>query len=294
MFGYVRPLKPMLRICEYDTYKAVYCGLCKQLSRSYGLFARWTLSYDFAFLALLDMALQEEAPQFSKESCLYNPFKKRACCICAKSLERSAAAAMLMLYYKVLDNIADENIPKKWAYRMILPFVRRARRKARKDYGALDDFIGAQMKDQAVLEQNNCGSVDRASEPSANCLAALFELLSENSGQRRALKRLGYLMGRWVYLMDALDDMEQDIENKRFNPFAACMDGECPEGRRESAVLSLNLTVGEIVKTYGLLDLHRYGDILSNILDLGLKSTMNQILIKARAENKLKEKKPND
>ena len=73
VFGYIKPWKPQLRICEFDTYKAIYCGLCKQLSHSYGPFARLTLSYAFTFLALLDMALKDESPQFKTENCLYNP-----------------------------------------------------------------------------------------------------------------------------------------------------------------------------------------------------------------------------
>lgn len=36
---------------------------------------------------------------------------------------------------------------------------------------------------------------------------------------RRVLYRLGYLMGRYVYLCDALDDIESDLKKHRYNPF---------------------------------------------------------------------------
>ena len=79
----------------------IYCGLCKQLSHSYGPFARLTLSYDFTFLALLDMALKDESPQFKTENCLYNPLKKKPCCVSCQSLHYSASVAMLIYYYKM-------------------------------------------------------------------------------------------------------------------------------------------------------------------------------------------------
>lgn len=73
MFGYIKPFKGMLRVCEYETYKAVYCGLCKQLGREYGPFARLTLSYDFTFLALLDLSLSGEHLAFAPGRCMAQP-----------------------------------------------------------------------------------------------------------------------------------------------------------------------------------------------------------------------------
>ncbi len=280
VFGYIKPWKPQLRICEFDTYKAIYCGLCKQLSHSYGPFARLTLSYDFTFLALLDMALGDESPQFKTENCLYNPLKKKPCCVSCQSLHYSASVAMLIYYYKILDNIQDERYPKKLLYRLALPFARRARKKAAAEYPKLDRRIGEQMKDQAALEQNNCDSVDRASEPTANCLAFLFEELSQEEGERRVLSRLGYLLGRWVYLCDALDDIGEDIAKKRYNPFvlrSGAPDGLPLDRLREEAVFSLNLTMGEIVKSFDLLRLRRYEGILSNVINLGLKATVQTL-----------------
>ena len=278
MFGYIQPFKPMLRICEYDTYKAVYCGLCKQLSRSYGPFARMTLSYDFTFLALLQLALDEKPPQFERQNCLYNPLKKRPCCVGCKSLQFSASAAMLLLYYKLLDNIADERYPKKVLYQVAYPFVRRAWKKARMLLPELDEKIGGQMQRQALLEQRQCSSVDEASEPIAICLSALFCSISSEEGERRILERLGYLLGRWIYLADALDDLDEDRAKGRYNPFIFMWDGQEAAAQKEQAILSLNMTVGEIIKTFDLLHLHRYQDIFCNVIQLGLQATVRRIV----------------
>lgn len=279
MFGYIKPFKPQLLICEFDTYQAVYCGLCKQLSSSYGPFARLTLSYDFTFLALLDMALsEEEHPSFKRQNCLYNPLKKKFCCQSCGALQNSASAAMLMMYYKVLDNISDERLIQKIAYRLVLPVAARARKKAcAAGFSQADSFIADQMKKQAELEHNNCDSADQASEPTAKSLSYLFALLSEDSEQKRVLTRLGYLLGRWVYLIDALDDIKEDKANNRYNPFLLrAQAGDSLKTLRENAILSCNLTIGEISKTFDLLKIYRYEGILENIINLGLKSSVEQ------------------
>ena len=113
MFGYVKVCKPELKIKEFEFYKAVYCSLCKQLGKEYGPLARLTLNYDFTFLALLSMALDDENYTACRKRCTCNPLKK---CnyICEKEqLSFPSGAAMIMLYYKLLDNIADEKGFKK-------------------------------------------------------------------------------------------------------------------------------------------------------------------------------------
>ena len=92
---------------EYDTYKAVYCGLCKQLGKAFGPFSRMTLSYDFAFLSLLSLGVAEECRGFKREPCAANPLKKKPCLCACEDSAFSASAAMLMLYYKVKDNYQD-------------------------------------------------------------------------------------------------------------------------------------------------------------------------------------------
>ena len=116
MFGYVRACKPEMRIKEFEMYKAVYCSLCKELGRQYGPLARMTLSYDFAFLAILNMSLKTNGCSLERKMCTCNPLKKCQY-LCDKSdLDMPAAAAMIMLYYKLLDNIEDEKGIKKFFY----------------------------------------------------------------------------------------------------------------------------------------------------------------------------------
>ena len=76
MFGYVKAYKPELRIKEFEFYKAVYCSLCRDLGKKYGIVSRFSLSYDFTFLALLNMSLKNGCNEIERKSCVFNPLKK--------------------------------------------------------------------------------------------------------------------------------------------------------------------------------------------------------------------------
>ena len=319
MFGYVKPFQPELKIKEFDTYKAVYCGLCKQLGRSFGPFSRFTLSYDFAFLAMLDMALEEGCPTFRRERCFVNPLKKKFCCCENRSQDFSAAAAMVMVYYKVKDNLRDEGFGGRLAAGLLYPMAAAARKKAVKRYPRLDEIICRMYEEQSQLEQAGCCRIDEAAEPTAKAMSALCGMMTRTTApdggqsQRRVLERLGYLLGRWIYLVDAMDDLEEDLRKKRYNPFilsarrplqeppepaATQEDVPPPEGTAgppgelqerldvlmERAAGSVNLTMGEIANAYELLDLNRYQSLLDNVIYLGLKDVANSIRFKKKEQ----------
>ena len=121
MFGYIRIAKPELKIKEYETYKAVYCTLCRTLGKEYGIWTRFTLSYDFTFLALLNMALSDGCDEAERKHCVCNPLKKCNYCKNDEKIKMPAAAAIIMVYYKLLDNIADEKGIKKLGFILLKP-----------------------------------------------------------------------------------------------------------------------------------------------------------------------------
>lgn len=281
MFGYIRPYNPELKMKEYEAYKAVYCGLCGQLGRSFGWFSRLTLSFDFTFLSMLHMAMSEEEPAFDKCRCCVNPFKGVVRVTACGHLDFSAAVAMIMLYHKLMDNRRDSGFFGRLWWGALTPFAARARRKALLTASEADILLSRAMVEQAKLEDALCDSVDAACEPTASALSGIFALLSEDPGQRRVLERLGYLMGRFVYLCDALDDMEEDGKRGGYNPFIlrAGKGGDL-DGAVESGRDSLYLTIGEIIKAYDLLSPRRFQPILHNTVNYGLKASVDAILMK--------------
>ena len=296
MFGYVKAYKPDMRVREYEVYKAAYCTLCRQLGRSYGPFARMTLSYDFTFLALLHMSFQEACTGFERKRCAFNPLKK--CSYCkqtGESMDFAAAAAMIMLYYKLKDNIADSGFWKSLGYRMLLPLFVHAKKKAGKLYPEVEALTARYISDQSALEKAGCESLDRAAEPTAAALSALCCFCGENDTQKRVLERIGYCVGKWVYLLDAAVDLEDDLRSGGYNPLAAGRKGISGDPAGETAFIkearerikaNLNVCVAEACKAYELLDVKRYDEILANILYLGLPASQKQALAGKKAEQK--------
>jgi hypothetical protein len=289
LFGYIKPCKPELKIHEFESYKAVYCGLCRQLGRSYGAFARLTLSYDFTSLCMMGSALTDEAASFESCRCCVNPLKKvrMGKALCGENhddiLHFGADIAALMIYYKLLDNIQDSGFWKRCGYKILKPIAAKARKKAAAARPEADQRIARFVERQRQVELAGSDSIDEAAEPSAEAMAFLFMLLAKKESDRRILERLGYLIGRYVYLCDALDDLEDDEKSGNYNPFLRKYDHENPEQRRlvrEEAKQSLYLTVGEIAKANDLLTLYKFEPILHNIAHLGLRAGVEEILHK--------------
>ncbi len=273
MFGYIKASKPDLRVREYETYKAVYCTLCRRLGRSYGPIARMTLSYDFTFLALLNMSLCDGCDGFERRRCAFNPFKKCNYCKNDTAVEMPAAAAMILLYYKILDNIGDERGIKKLGYLLLKPMFSGAHKKAAKRYPEIEEIAARYIKAQECLERDGCTELDRAADPTAQMMSEILLLCSSDEGQKRVLSRLGYCIGRYIYILDAACDLEDDIKSGSYN----VLKNEDAENQREYAAgrvrPQLYFCVNEATKAFELLDIKKYRDILGNIVYLGLEET---------------------
>ena len=141
MFGYIKVKKEELKIKDFEVYKAVYCSLCKKLGKSYGILSRLTLSYDFAFLSLLNISLKSGCVSFERKRCAFNPLKKCNYCKSSDELDMPSAAAMIMLYYKILDNIKDEKGLKKLGFLLLKPIFSGAHKKAAKKYPFIEETV---------------------------------------------------------------------------------------------------------------------------------------------------------
>lgn len=283
MFGYVKAKKTELRVWEYETYKAIYCSLCKRLGKTYGFLARLTLSYDFTFLALISISQKEGPNKFHKKPCAFNPLKKCTYCKDGKEdLEFAAGAAMVMLYYKLLDNIDDSSGIKKLLYKLLVPFFQAKHKKAKTLYPEIDLIVETYIKNQTKLEIQNCTNLDEISEPTSDALGKIFEKSSNGEMGKRALYQLGYCLGKWVYLIDVANDIEKDIKNGNFNPIK----NEVPTGispkdyAKDRLLPILNTCIFNATKSFELIEIKKYKGILENILYLGLKEVQATVFSK--------------
>lgn len=279
MFGYVQVYKPELRIKEFEFYKAVYCSLCRDLGKKYGLVSRFSLSYDFTFLALLQLSLDDGNVNTCRKRCVCNPLKKCNYLCGGEMGDMPSAAAEIMLYCKLKDNISDEGFFKANFYRVLKLFSKKGYGRAIKQYPEIAEIFEKYIKSQNEIEKQNIQNIDMAADPTAQMLSSLFALCSPN-GEDRALKRLGYCMGRWIYILDAAADLQQDIKKGRYNPLTdeAQKQDNIKDFLRQKVEGSLNMCINESKAAFELLDVMRFKNILGNIVYIGLEETQKRIL----------------
>ena len=284
LFGYVKIDKPELKIGDYEVYKGVYCSLCKEMGRSFGLLSRFTLSYDFAFLALLKMSLVNSCPKFKNSRCSFNPFHKCSCCEKdEESVKYSSYIAMIMLYYKVKDNIDDSRFFKRMLIYIILPIVVVYHNKAKKKYPKIDEVFANAMLQQSKLEKEDCDNIDISSNPTATALGEVFAFGEQDEQQRKILRHLGYCIGRYVYIMDATDDLQQDLNNGGYNTFVISKKlskGDDITNVKIEASEIIERTISETINTYELLKINRFQNIFDNVIYDGLNKEKERIINK--------------
>lgn len=266
MFGYIKTHRPELKVKEDEAYKGIYCSLCRTLGKRYGLMSRLFLSYDSTFLALALMALSDEKVCFEQKRCPFNPSKK--CNFCKnESIELNFAAdvSVLLLYHKIKDNISDSTLFKAILYRILLLLVTASYKKAVKNCPQGAIIITEYMIRQAVVEEKQTASIDEAAEPTAMLLAELYAFGEEDADAGRLRSQVGYHLGRWVYMIDAFDDLEKDRKSGNYNPFL--LSGQ---DNYEKIKGDLLMTAGELAKAYELLKIKKFNTIIENVIYDGL------------------------
>ena len=284
LFGYIKVDSANLLGKEYEAYKGIYCTLCKQLGKEYSVFARFILSYDCTFYAMLGLDLCQEPPCFKEGRCRFNPFKK---CHYAdtktKAFSLAAALSVISAFYKLKDNLLDSPWYKRIIYRLVQPFFASWRKKAAKKYPEIDQSVSKMMEEQLKAENNPDCVLDRAAQPTADMLGEMCALLTEEiplrdnldqNTTKRVFQTLGYYMGRWIYLIDAADDYEKDKKHHNFNPFLLSNTDDSVENIRGN----LNHALSEALLSYGLYEKGRYDSIINNVLCVSCVNIQNKIL----------------
>jgi hypothetical protein len=291
LFGYIRPQKPELRVREYEAYRAVYCSICRVLGRHYGIFSRLILSYDSTFYALLLLALQKKyVPCFAGGRCAANPLKKCMYCTNAQpSLKQAAALSILLSVQKLQDDRRDRGRWPRCRAFFLLPFLHGAHKKAAADFPWMEQAVCTCMRQQAEAEAEPDSTLDDCAQPTAEMLSAI---LAHEGGTDteplylRVLQETGFYLGRWVYLMDAADDVEKDAADGDFNWFVRhyqVTKDSSPEKLTEVhtfANAAMNLTMSRLCAAFNLLDLNSFASVLRNIIELGLPNMQKQLLFK--------------
>jgi hypothetical protein len=300
LFGYVRPYKPEMKIKDFEAFQSVYCGLCHTLRKRYGPAARMLLSYDATFLALVRLSSGSGCVGIRRKRCPYLLFRRKPCCCGGdEALAFAADASILLFYHKLRDAASDAGFFKRLAARAARPFFLPLYKKAAKRQPEAEALVRAMMEEQAKVESRQSARIDEAAQPTAAMVSKLLELGAPDEAQARVLARMGYFLGRWIYLMDAADDYRKDEKSGDYNvfrlapqggPSVPIPDGNLPENesgeeaRRRQIAFSLNPCIAEIVKAAELLTYRSHEAVVRNILYLGLPHMQGAVLFKEQGK----------
>lgn len=275
MFGYVRPALNRLSQEQKDAYQSAYCGLCHALGRRHGWLARMTLQYDFTFLAIV-LAAGEREDRLSCLRCPVHPLRKPRPCMAGNRLDAAADQSMILTWHKLSDDVDDHGFFAGLPFRLVRRLFRRPYRRAADSQPAFDAKVREGLARLRALEEARSPQLDRAADAFAQILASAAQAVP-NEGERRALAQMLYHVGRWVYLMDAWDDLDDDRRKGRYNALDARFAGKAEDNQdylETTATHSLRLA-GAAAE---LLELGEWTPIVENILYAGLPTVQSAVL----------------
>lgn len=261
MFGYIAINKAEMKFKDFDVYQSYYCGLCKNLKENYGRSGQLTLSYDMTFLIVLLSGLYEPEEEYDRVSCIAHPLQKHNTRI-NEFTSYAADMNLVLSYYKSKDDWDDERKKKGLvAAKMLESKIDAIRQK----YPEKVSLIASRLKQIRLNEGNG--------ETDLDTMSGLFgEIMAEICAYKKdeweySLRNFGFFLGKFIYLMDAYEDIEEDIKNNSYNPLKELW------GREDFAVYCkhlLTMMIAECSRAFEKLPIITHVEILRNILYSGV------------------------
>lgn len=242
MFGYVTINKMELKFKEYYSYKGYYCGLCKCLKTKYSNKSRMTLNYDMTFLILLLSSLYEPENRIYNERCMVHPGKKQLI-IQNEITEYAASINIILSYFNMLDNWQDDKDYKALAAMKLLTGEFR---KSSAELSEKTSIIKERLGNISALEKSGTKDIDAVSNEFGHLMEEI--ILYKKDEWEKNLRKVGFYLGKFIYYIDAYDDMKKDEENNSYNPFNSLEVDDRVQCARNLIMLNLSFLSDEIEK----------------------------------------------
>ena len=281
MFGYVTVCEPELKVKDLKKYRAYYCGLCRTLKEDYGFMGQMTLTYDMTFAVILLSSLYERIPELEKHRCKIHPVKKQ---MMLRNEITSYAAAMnvLLAYYHMEDDWQDD---RKVSSLMTKSLIQGKAKKIIEKYPRQSEIIRKSLKELGECEHENSMDIDRATGCFGRLMAELF--VWKEDIWEKTLRKMGFYLGKFIYLMDAYEDLPEDRKKNRYNPLKELAKRPDYEAQMEQI---LRMMIAESTVRFEQLPCLVDVDILRHILSDGVWNHYNKSQMKKREDNKDEQK----
>lgn len=285
MFGYILPDKPNLYMKDYALYRGFYCGLCHEIGHCQGQCMRLGVNYDVTFLSILVHGLWEETPPMAKKACILNPVRKKMV-VLGERQRTMAYLNTLLLDYKCRDDVADGERGK----RVLRALMARRTKQAAKQLPEVAALLQQAAAKQGEVEATRPTSWRIAAEPFANCIQ---DILPHLCGEKYtpSIGNVGYALGLYVYLLDAIDDYDEDIKKGQYNPLYAAYGlpdkGALVAAMGDQLQDDLQEVVADIKDNYRKVAIFATEGIVTNTLWIGLMARARQVLKETKKCQKL-------
>lgn len=275
MFGYIEVNRKELTQENIQVYQSYYCGLCRCLKNSCGAKGQMLLNYDMTFLIVLLTGLYEVESENLSFTCKLHPIKKRKALV----NEISGYAAdmnVLLAYHNLMDDWKDE---KKLVKHTMAEWIHKDYKKIAAKYPRQVEAIENYMTRMEQIEQKKECNIDLVSGLTGEMLGEVFAW-KEDEWQEE-LRTLGFYLGKFVYLMDAYEDLDEDIKKDNYNPLRPL---KLEKEKDYELICKLMMTsmMGECARAFERLPILQHADILRNILYSGVWSRYELIQLKKK------------
>ena len=270
MFGYVLPPMELLPEEERRRFRSVYCGLCRCLGQRCGQGARMILNYDFTYLAILLSG--GEAGEEREGRCLPHPVRARPYLAPTPAMELAADESVILAYWQLRDGVADSRGAKREKYRLAAAALQGGYERAAAARPGFDEAVRRQLGELSRFEAERCDSLDAPADAFAQLLSAAAEEAGEER-ERRVLRQLLYHLGRWVYLVDAADDLKKDVKSGSYNPLVYrfhAEGGTLTADDKAALAATLDSSVRAMAAAFELADFGPWRAIIESVLYEGL------------------------
>lgn len=281
MFGYVTVCEPELKVKDLKKYRAYYCGLCSTLKEDYGFMGQMTLTYDMTFAVILLSSLYETTTKHEEHRCKVHPAKRQHM-LQNETTSYAAAMNVLLAYYHMEDDWQDD---RKVSSLMTKSLIQGKAKKIIEKYPRQSEIIRKSLKELGECEHENSMDIDRAAGCFGRLMAELF--VWKEDIWEKTLRKMGFYLGKFIYLMDAYEDLPEDRKKNRYNPLKELAKRPDYEAQMEQI---LRMMIAESTVRFEQLPCLVDVDILRNILYDGVWNHYNKIQMKKREDNKDEQK----
>lgn len=285
MFGYVIPDKANMYVKDFMMFRAYYCGLCVALGKTGTPMTRLCVNYDSAFYSALLHCLAEKDVEIKNCHCIIHPVGKKPIATVDDITKEVADLSVLLIYYKAQDDVQDG---KK---KRVFVKIRLASRKraARKRLPEVDKCMNDCFDALAKLEKENSASIDKVTDTMGILMRDVTKIMmAKYRPLTKEEEDFTYALGKIVYIMDAIDDLEEDTKKNRYNPFIAKY-GKCEnkkeyiEQHKQELEFICNSTYNDLADAYDEMNVKVAEGVLSNIIYKGIPMQIEKLL---KGENK--------